>query len=229
MKVILLNYTPDPDLTVAIAARLCYSKRSIEELKKELTPDKLEKFITRILRSGHHSVLEHASFTFGIEGISRVTTHQLIRHRLASYSQQSQRYTKLEDQSDFILPESIKQNDEFRDKFTRFSEHAFSLYHAMINSGIPVEDARYILPSSVKTRIIVTMNARELLHFFRLRGCLRAQWEIRELSVEMLKLSKKTAPVIFKKAGPACMTGPCTEGDFYGGKLKEIREFYRGL
>ncbi len=229
MNVLLLNHTPDPDFTVALAARLCYSKHTIEELKRELTGDKVEKLIIRILRSGHHSVLEHASFTYGVEGISRVTSHQLVRHRLASYSQQSQRYTKFNKQSDFILPESVNKIGKLKEKFVKLSEQTLDFYLEMIDAGIPVEDARYILPNGVNTRIIITMNARELLHFFRLRTCIRAQWEIRAMAMEMLKLAKKTAPVLFKKAGPACTTGPCTEGDFYCGKLKEIRAFYRGL
>ncbi|MGB9735372.1 MAG: FAD-dependent thymidylate synthase [bacterium] len=229
MNVRLLNFTPDPDRTVAVAARLCYSKHTIEELKAELTTEKIEKLILSILRSGHHSVLEHASFTYGIEGVSRVTTHQLVRHRLASYSQQSQRYTKFDKQSDFIVPETIRKNEELKEKFLTLSNKAINLYHEMISAGIPLEDARYILPSGINTRIIVTMNARELLHFFRLRTCLRAQWEIREMAIEMLKLAKAVAPIIFKKAGPACITGPCPEGDFYCGKLKEVRAFYREL
>lgn len=229
MNVRLLNYTTDPDKTVAIAARLCYSKHTIEELKEELTSEKIEKLIFSILRSGHHSVLEHASFTYGIEGISRVTTHQLVRHRLASYSQQSQRYTKFDKQSDFIIPDTIKKNDDFKKRFVELSNKTLELYHEMIGSGIPLEDARYILPSGVNTRIMVTMNARELLHFLRLRTCLRAQWEIREMAIKMLKLAKSVAPIIFKKAGPACITGPCPEGDFYCGKLKEVRAFYREL
>lgn len=229
MNVRLLNYTPDPDRTVAVAARLCYSKHSIDELKKELTNEKIEKLILGILRSGHHSVLEHASFTYGIEGVSRVTTHQLVRHRLASFSQQSQRYTKFDKQSDFILPETIKKNPFLKEKFLKLSNSTLDLYHEMIENGIPLEDARYILPGAINTRIIVTMNARELLHFFRLRTCLRAQWEIRAMAIEMLKLAKVVAPIIFKKAGPACISGPCPEGDFYCGKLKEVRAFYREL
>lgn len=229
MNVLLLNHTSDADRTVAVAARLCYSKHTIKDLTQELTREKIENLITGIIRSGHHSVLEHVSFTYGIEGISRVTTHQLVRHRLASYSQQSQRYTKFDRKSDFIIPESINGNGLLKDKFLELSNKTLELYHEMTDNGIPAEDARYILPSAVNTRIIVTMNARELLHFFRLRTCLRAQWEIREMAIEMLKLAKPAASVIFKKAGPACISGPCTEGDFYCGKLKEVRAFYRGL
>ncbi len=229
MEVLLLNHTRDADRTVAVAARLCYSKHAVKELREELTRERIERLIAGILRSGHHSVLEHASFTFGIEGISRVTTHQLVRHRLASYSQQSQRYTRMDRQSAFIVPESIREDPEMDARFTELSKKALALYLDMLESGIPAEDARYILPNAANTRIIVTMNARELLHFFRLRTCLRAQWEIRGMAAEMLRLARPAAPVIFRKAGPACISGPCPEGDFYCGKLKEVRAFYRNL
>ncbi|MCL5277234.1 MAG: FAD-dependent thymidylate synthase [Deltaproteobacteria bacterium] len=229
MDVLLLNHTRDADRTVAVAARLCYSKHTVKDLRQELTQEKIEQLIAGIVRSGHHSVLEHASFTYGIEGISRVTTHQLVRHRLASYSQQSQRYTRLDRQSGFIVPESIAKDPGMDAKFAELSKSALGLYLEMLENGIPAEDARYILPGAVNTRIIVTMNARELLHFFRLRTCLRAQWEIRAMAVEMLRLARPAAPVIFRKAGPACISGPCPEGDFYCGKLREVRAFYRGL
>ncbi|MCL4557446.1 MAG: FAD-dependent thymidylate synthase, partial [Deltaproteobacteria bacterium] len=132
-------------------------------------------------------------------------------------------------QSGFIVPESIAKDPGMDAKFAELSKSALGLYLEMLENGIPAEDARYILPGAVNTRIIVTMNARELLHFFRLRTCLRAQWEIRAMAVEMLRLARPAAPVIFRKAGPACISGPCPEGDFYCGKLREVRAFYRGL
>jgi len=178
---------------------------------------------------GHHSVLEHVSFTFAIEGISRVTTHQLVRHRIASFSQQSQRYVSHKEHFTSIVPDSITVNDEARRIFDAMSDAVHKAYGQLIELGIPAEDARYILPNSTETKIIMTMNARELLHYFGLRCCQRAQWEIREMSIEMLRLVKRVAPVIFRSAGPGCAAGPCPEGQFCCGQTAEVREFFRKL
>src|SRR6266571_7682880 len=214
MKVALLQYTPDPERTVALAARLCYSPADIDELKEKFSTADIRNFLEKIMSLGHQSVLEHASFTFGIEGISRVTSHQLVRHRIASFSQQSQRYVSHKDQFASIMPACIAENPEARQIFTLMSESVHKAYAQLIEMGIPAEDARYILPNATETKIIMTMNARELLHFFALRCCLRAQWEIREMSIEMLRLVKRIAPVVFREAGPGCVGGPCPEGQF---------------
>ncbi|HRR91594.1 MAG TPA: FAD-dependent thymidylate synthase [bacterium] len=210
MKVELLSYTPEPDRVVAISARLCYSKIGISELAEKLTDDKIKDLLKKLESSGHLSPFEHANFTFGIEGISRVTSHQLVRHRIASYSQQSQRYVKMSN-GEFVIPPSIKKNSSASELVYNLNDMAMSVYNKLIQLGIPEEDARYILPQGITTKIIVTMNARELLHFFNLRCCLRAQWEIRTMANLMLRKVKEVAPIIFEKAGPSCFSGPCPE------------------
>jgi thymidylate synthase (FAD) len=229
MNVTMIEHTPNPERTVALAARLCYSPTSIDDLREKLAASDIESFLDKIMSLGHHSVLEHASFTFGIEGISRVTTHQLVRHRIASFSQQSQRYVSHKEEFTSIMPDTIAKNSEARQIFAFMSKTVHKAYAQLIEMGIPAEDARYILPNATETKIIMTMNARELLHFFALRCCQRAQWEIRDMSVEMLRLVKKIAPVIFRQAGPGCAGGPCPEGKFCCGQTTEVREFYKNL
>ncbi|MDU0457437.1 MAG: FAD-dependent thymidylate synthase [Geobacteraceae bacterium] len=228
-NVTLIEHTPNPERTVALAARLCYSPSSINDLREKLADSDIESFLEKIMSLGHHSVLEHASFTFGIEGISRVTTHQLVRHRIASFSQQSQRYVSHKEEFTSIMPDTIAANPEARQIFAFMSETVHKAYAQLVEMGIPAEDARYILPNAAETKIIMTMNARELLHFFALRCCQRAQWEIRQMSVEMLRLVKQVAPVIFRDAGPGCVVGPCPEGRFCCGQTQEVREFYKNL
>ena len=228
-SVILIEHTPNPELTVALAARLCYSPSSIYKLREKLEASDIEAFLDKIMSLGHHSVLEHASFTFGIEGISRVTTHQLVRHRIASFSQQSQRYVSHKENFTSIMPDSISENPAARQIFSLMSESVHKAYTQLVEIGIPAEDARYILPNATETKIIMTMNARELLHFFALRCCKRSQWEIRAMSVEMLRLVKRVAPVIFREAGPGCASGPCPEGRFCCGQTTEVREFFKNL
>jgi len=230
MKVTLLNFTPAPEKTVVLAAKLCYSDSNISQLEEKIKGVSYEKFLGKILNMGHLSVLEHAGFTFGIEGISRATSHQLVRHRLASYSQQSQRYVAFKEGLEFVTPPSLKKKSGIAKKFSDTAASLHNFYKEMIEAGIPAEDARYILPNAATTRIIVTMNARELLHFFGLRACERAQWEIREMAKQMLSLVKKEAPFIFKKAGPGCVsTGKCTEGEMTCGRPDEIRKEFMSL
>ena len=230
MKVTLLNFTPAPEKTVVLAAKLCYSDSNISQLEEKIKGVSYEKFLGKILNMGHLSVLEHAGFTFGIEGISRATSHQLVRHRLASYSQQSQRYVAFKEGLGFVTPPSLKKKSGIAKKFSDTAASLHNFYKEMIEAGIPAEDARYILPNAATTRIIVTMNARELLHFFGLRACERAQWEIREMAKQMLSLVKKEAPFIFKKAGPGCVsTGKCTEGEMTCGRPDEIRKEFMSL
>ena len=229
MNVTIIEHTPNPELTVALAARLCYSPASISDLRQTLEASDIEQFLDKIMSLGHHSVLEHASFTFGIEGVSRVTTHQLVRHRIASFSQQSQRYVSHKDQFTSIMPDSIAENADARQIFAFMSETVHRAYAQLVELGIPPEDARYILPNATESKIIMTMNARELLHFFGLRCCQRAQWEIREMAVEMLRLVKQVAPVIFREAGPGCVGAPCPEGQFCCGQTADVREFFKNL
>ena len=229
MNVTLIEHTPNPERTVALAARLCYSPTSIDDLRDKLAESDIKSFLDKIMSLGHHSVLEHASFTFGIEGISRVTSHQLVRHRIASFSQQSQRYVSHKDNFLSIMPESIAGNSEARQIFDFMSDAAHKAYAQLVDMGIPAEDARYLLPNATETKIVMTMNARELLHFFELRCCHRAQWEIRAMAVEMLRLVRPAAPVIFGNAGPGCVTAPCPEGKFCCGETENVRAFYRNL
>lgn len=229
MKVVLIQYTPEPELTVALAARLCYAPVSIGELREKLSQSDVEKLLDKIMSLGHQSVLEHASFTFGIEGVSRVTTHQLVRHRVASYSQQSQRYVSHKERFSAVIPPTVAERPEMRERFESRLAAIHRFYGEMVEAGIPAEDARYILPNATETKIMVSMNARELLHFFELRCCERAQWEIRGMALEMLKLVKGVAPVIFRNAGPECLTGPCPEGAMTCGRIVEVREYFRNM
>ena len=229
MKVALLQHTPDPEMTVALAARLCYSPVAIDELKQRLSGADIQTFLDKIMSLGHQSVLEHASFTFGIEGISRVTSHQLVRHRVASYSQQSQRYVSHKERFAAVIPPTIGERPDVLARFEAQLQALHQAYAEMVAAGIPAEDARYILPNATETKIMVTMNARELLHFFAVRCCERAQWEIRAMSLEMLKLVKGIAPTIFRDAGPGCLSGPCPEGTMTCGKIVAVREFFRNF
>lgn len=228
MNVTLLNFTPDPQNTVHIAAKLCYSDSSIEELGDRVKGESAEKFLGRIIKMGHYSVLEHVSFTFGIEGISRATSHQLVRHRLASYSQQSQRYVKPK-APEYVVPESVSADPDRAERFNRAVEKAYELYNELVAEGVPKEDARFLLPNAAATKIIVTMNARTLIHFFNLRCCERAQWEIRDMATRMLRLVKPEAPFIFSDCGPSCVTGGCSEGEMTCGRPQEIREKFKNL
>ncbi len=219
MKVKLINYTKNPEKIVAQSARLCYSNLGIEDLKKSLTNESITKLIKKIMRLGHYSVLEHITFTFAIEGISRVTSHQLVRHRIASFSQQSQRYVKISKEDfPYIIPKSIAKDDKLRKIFIDTIKELDKIYHQFLDDNIAAEDARYILPQAVETKIIITANARELLHIFKLRCCSRAQWEIREVAKSMLKEVKDIAPTIFENAGPPCILGPCPEGELTCGR-----------
>lgn len=223
VSAILLSHTPDPDKTVAAAARLCYSPRGVTALLDSLTTSEAASLLGKLLDMGHLSALEHASFTFGVEGISRAASHQLVRHRIASYSQQSQRYVTLREVN-AIVPPSIAGKPETAERFSRMLSDLWDFYAEMTEDGIPPEDARYILPNACETKIVVTMNARELRHFFGLRLCNRAQWEIRLLAEEMLKSAAAVAPLIFRGAGPGCVSGPCPEGAFTCGKASEVRK-----
>lgn len=221
VSVSLIGYTPSPERVIAAAARLCYAPVGAAKLVEDLTDEEAQKLLKTILRSGHLSVCEHASFSFAIEGISRACSHQLVRHRLASYSQQSQRYLKLNKPA-MIVPPSIENNPQLIEEFTRAVKIACDYYQKLLAAGVEAEDARYVLPQAVETKIVVTMNARELLHFFTLRTCERAQWEIRQLAEAMLRLVLPLAPTIFAKAGPACIRGRCPEGKFYCGRPRKL-------
>ncbi|HLR36154.1 MAG TPA: FAD-dependent thymidylate synthase [Tissierellales bacterium] len=252
IKVKLIRYTPDGEKMLASAAKLCYSPVGIDKIEEDLDEENVDKFLNMLISLGHESPLEHISFTFGIEGVSRTLTHQLVRHRIASYSQQSQRYVKLE-QFEYVIPPSIKEEPEAKKMFIEAMEEDQKYYDKITNilykknyekymkegykelearakaEKSSIEDARYIFPNACETKIVATMNARSLLNFFRLRTCNRAQWEIRQLAMEMLKNVKEVYPILFKNAGPACLAGPCPEGKMTCGKIEEVREKLKNI
>lgn len=222
LKVKLLDYTPEPERVVAMAARLCYSAAGAEELSERLSEEQVQKLVRKMVKLGHGSTLEHASFTFGIEGVSRVLTHQLVRHRIASYDQQSQRYVAAHGFR-YITPPSIAENPEAKARFDQVIADIRAAYDELKEMGVPQEDARYLLANATETKILVTMNARTLMHFFNLRCCYRAQWEIREMAYKMLEEVKQVAPTLFHNAGASCVnTGRCPEGDMTCGRLAEM-------
>ena len=221
MKVTLLNHSPEPEKMIAAAARLCYTSKEIDELLEGLTEEKVDKFIDKLTSLGHESPLEHVTFTFGIEGISRACSHQLVRHRMASYSQKSQRYV---DESGFqyIIPQTVIDKN-MDDEYNYLMYHIEEVYKDLRAAGVEAEDARMVLPNACTTSIIVTMNVRSLLNFFKHRTCNRAQWEIRALAVKMLILCREISPKLFAKAGASCMHGSCSEGSMSCGKpIKDL-------
>lgn len=252
VKVVLLAHTPNPEQTVAAAAKLCYSASTIEDIRDGLTPEKTASFVEMLAEIGHESPIEHVSFTFGVEGISRACSHQLVRHRIASYSQKSQRYVN-EDSFEYVIPPEVEKIPEAKEEFIRQMKTIDEGYkqlaelltakhtEAFVAEGLDekaalqkakkkaIEDARFLLPNACETKIVVTMNARSLMNFFRHRCCNRAQWEIKEVADQMLALVLQVAPNLFKNAGPSCIAGGCPEGKMTCGKIKEVREFYKEM
>ncbi len=236
-KVKLLTCTANAEKLICAAAKLCYASNPATIFSNK--EGEITKFLARLRDMGHLSPFEHASFTFLLEGISRALTHQLVRHRIASYSQRSQRYVS-HDTFEYIIPPSLKgttveTGDGEVDAavyYREFMDHAADVYQrlkdALGGSGEKAnEDARYVLPNAAETKIMVTMNARGLFHFFSERLCNRAQWEIREIADEMLELAREAAPVIFKGIGPKCVQlGYCPEGKMTCGKIKEMKKKY---
>jgi thymidylate synthase (FAD) len=220
LKVALLQFTPLPERAVASAGRLCYAPVSAAELTSAMSDEEVARLVRGLVRSGHTSALEHASFTFAIDGISRACSHQLVRHRLASYSQQSQRYVRFGSDGGFVMPPNIAASPEAREVFEEAMENARRSYERLVELGRAegrknesvYEDARFVLPNAAETKIVVTMNARELRHFFSLRCCRRAQWEINRLAWTMRSLVAAEAPLLFESTGPGCLTGGCPEG-----------------
>lgn len=222
MMVKLVRHTPEPERTVAMSARLCYSPIGAAQLEEKISDEQAANLVRKLVSMGHLSTLEHVTFTFAIEGVSRVLTHQLVRHRIASYSQQSQRYVKEHD-FETIVPASIASKPEAKAKFDKLMTEIQAMYDEFIALDIPAEDARYILPNATETKIVCTFNARSLLNFFSLRCCTRAQWEIRALANEMLRQCQSVAPVIFENAGPTCVSeGVCHEGAMSCRRLQAI-------
>lgn len=234
IEVKLLRYTEQPEKTVALAAKLCYSDADLEVLNKGVSDKDVSGFIKKLIGMGHLSPIEHASFTFGIEGVSRSLLAQITRHRIASFSVKSQRYVRAEGDFNYIIPPSIKALGE--DAVKEYKSQMETIYGyykgwlSRLESGEKGnEDARFVLPNAAETKMIVTMNARELMHFFQLRCCNRAQWEIRETAWKMLELVLKVAPNIFADAGPCCVGGKCSEGAMTCGKAAEVKEKQNAL
>ncbi|MDR1966709.1 MAG: FAD-dependent thymidylate synthase [Synergistaceae bacterium] len=223
LEVRLVAHTTEPARLVAAAAKLCYSASSVGDLYDGLDSEKIRHFLKLLRDAGHLSPFEHASFTYAIEGVSRVATHQLVRHRVASYSQQSQRYVTMGPPR-CVVPPSIEGNAEAVEIFGSQAAEAHSAYERMIALGVPKEDARFILPHGWETSIIVTMNSRELRHFFALRLCRRAQWEIRSVARRMLELVFAMAPELFDASGPPCVSGGCTELNSCGSPFSSTEE-----
>lgn len=222
-----------------MGAKLCYSNASIENLKKGVEERDQTRFLSMLMDMGHLSPVEHASFTFGVEGVSRSLLAQITRHRIASFSVKSQRYVSESSRDgrsfQYVIPPSIKSlGDEYTKRFEEQMAQIQKWYdewqEVLGNRGQSSnEDARFVLPNAAETKMLVTMNARELLHFFALRCCNRAQWEIRALAKSMLREVKKAAPVLFQNAGPGCLTGSCPEGTMSCGKMQEVREEFKEL
>lgn len=252
MKVQLLSYTPDPEKLIAAAAKNCYSSTDVDSIMDGLTSEKIERFMQMLVDLGHESPIEHVSFTFAIEGVSRSLLAQITRHRIASYSVQSQRYVR-EHGFEYVIPPEIEKRPAAKAAFIRAMEEDQRVYEELtaalmedhveelLAQGIPekeahrraekmsIEDARYVLPNACTTRIVMTANARSLKNFFRLRCCNRAQWEIRALAEEMYRLCYAAAPVLFARCGPSCVDGACSEGKMSCGKAVEVREHYLAL
>ena len=249
MNVELLQYNPDCEKIVAAAAKLCYSSSEIDGILNGLDHEKTVNFIERLMSLGHESPIEHITFTFGIEGVSRSLLAQLTRHRIASYSVKSQRYVN-EGQFEYIIPKEIEADEKAKAIFIKAMEDDEKTYNELTailkekhyktfleegndektaNSKAEkkaIEDARYVLPNACETKLIATFNARSLINFFHHRCCERAQWEIRDMACAMLELVKKVSPTIFKVAGPRCISGPCPEGKMTCGKMLEKRKIF---
>ena len=222
VKVELIQYTPEPEKVIAAAARLCYSADPVPGLLEQLDEEKVARFVQKLRSMGHLSPFEHVSFQFSIDGVSRALSHQLVRHRIASYSQRSQRYVK-EEGFDYITPPSIRRNPQALERFEKVMITLQEEYQELL-ALVPAEDARYILPNACTTSLLVTFNARSLLNFFEHRTCMRAQWEIRLMAEKMLELVREVAPNVFSQAGPTCITqGVCHEGEMSCGRIKALQ------
>ena len=252
MNVKLIAYTPMPEKVISAAAKNCYSAADVDTLLDGLTEEKTQSFLTMLTEIGHESPIEHASFTFAMEGVSRSLLAQITRHRMASFSVQSQRYVR-EKAFEYVIPHEIEDDPEAAELFRKAMADDQEIYEKLterllrkhkqtfLEQGCTekeatrkaekkaIEDARYVLPNACATKIIMTANARSLHNFFRLRCCNRAQWEIRELAEEMYRLVYAVAPVLFRNAGPSCTCGPCSEGKMTCGMAAEVREKYAAL
>ena len=245
----IISYTPEPEKLIAAAGKLCYSPSTIDELFESLDEEKVAYFVKLLAENGHGSTMEHVSFTFAIEGVSRSLLAQITRHRIASFSVQSQRYVPLRNFKS-VLPAEIEADPEALEVYNDAVDAVGEAYNKiadiltethkkrLIEEGkaekeakriarkLAIEDARAVLPNSCETKMLLTMNARSLMNFFAHRCCMRAQTEIRVLADQMLELVKEIAPLLFAKAGPSCVRGKCPEGNMTCGKMPEMRKKY---
>lgn len=252
MNVTLLAHTPNPEKLVASAAKLCYANTPPGELFDGLTEEKAAGFVEMLASMGHESPIEHVSFTFAIEGVSRSLLAEITRHRIASFSVQSQRYVK-KSEICVVTPPEIEALPEAKKLFEQTMEAEWNAYNQLADllekkhferflqegktekearfqaQKKAIEDARFVLPNACETKMIVTMNARSLHNFFRLRCCQRAQWEIRALATQMLRLVCEVAPTLFASAGPSCYRKGCPEGAKSCGQAAQMREQFAAL
>ena len=252
MTVTLITHTPLPEQLIAAAAKLCYSDTTVEALMDKMQPEQAEHFVGMLEEMGHESPVEHVTFTFGIAGVSRSLLAQITRHRIASFSVQSQRYVR-KNQFTYVTPPAIAADAEAAALYHQTMEQTVQAYNALADrlqaayypqflaegcsektarskaEKKAIEDARYVLPNACEKKMMVTMNVRSLRHFFQLRCCIRAQWEIRELATEMLKLCCQAAPTLFRHAGPACCQGGCPEGKMTCGQMTEVRKRFQAI
>lgn len=223
-NVVLLSHTPNPEELIYTAARQCYSAMTGEDIQKQIaegsvSKEKVDELLRRVIFSGHTSVAEHATFTFAISGVSRNFTHQFVRHRIASHSQQSQCYVN-SDGFQSVVPFRIKSSERATALYLKHAEECNRVYNELINilveeghdAGKCAEDARYILHSGIETKIIATFNARSLFNFFAHRCCMRAMNETRKVADMMMKLVTDIAPTLFETTGAPCeFSGFCPE------------------
>lgn len=232
LNVALLSCSSGREEIAAMAAKMCYSRASLADMQERISSADQAGFLEGILSTGHLSVVEHVTFTFGIEGVSRVLLAQLTRHRIASFSVQSQRYVSYQKGFNYIVPPQIAAlgqgaQEEYERQMAQVHAWYLGWQERLAKGEKGNEDARFVLPNACETKLVLTMNVRELLHFFSLRCCNRAQWEIHHLADEMLRLCRQEAPVLFAGAGPGCVRGACPEGGKTCGRIKEVREKYQ--
>lgn len=251
MNVTLIQHTPEPEKLVAASAKLCYSDSGCDNIMNGLDSDKTSRFVKMLSDLGHESPIEHVSFTFAIEGVSRSLLAQITRHRHASFSVQSQRYVK-QNNFVYITPPAIENDENINEIYINAMESSFENYNKIADmlekkyykeyinlmdektakskaEKKAIEDARFVLPNACETKMVITMNARSLYNFFRLRCCNRAQWEIRALANEMFKLCYEVAPILFASAGPSCCSGNCSEGKMSCGQMDKVRKYFNDI
>ena len=223
-RVELLRVTPDGEAVIALAAKLCYAGGDLDSLLQKIAENDQRAFLRKVREMGHESVLEHVSFTFLVEEISRALLAQLTRHRIASFSVQSQRYVSYAKGFGYVTPPAVKALGAAAEaEYAAQMQQMQAWYEGWQQKLGANEDARFVLPNACETRLLVTMNARELRHFFALRMCERAQWEIRALATQMFDKCYRQAPELFEDAGAGCLRGACPEGEKTCGKASQVR------